>query len=278
MCHCVRWAVRISSLNFGKEDWIRAFASIQPDEREKVQKFVFKNEAISKLIGRLLIRNYCQIHSSTPWTELKLLRDSNDKPFMESSQMLKGPFSFNISHAGEFVILAGSCTKSVGCDVMPIHQSHNSYTWSGYINLMKRQFSQREFQSMQKISEMESKKKFIRYWCLKESFVKVLGTGIDHLGRLDFHLNSPNGTELFIDDQLQNEWNFEEYEIDSKHLAAVCFPKENLQFCDFRRPQNFQEFQLDQLLSDAKPLLPPVVGDLEWEKFNRKELRSWIRN
>ncbi len=74
---------------------------------------------------------------------------------------------FSLSHSGEFVMCAVS-DEDIGCDIQQISASH--------ISVAKRFFTEQE--QIQVSSANDPKAEFTRLWTLKESYVKMLGTGI----------------------------------------------------------------------------------------------------
>lgn len=56
----VRWAFRVSSWHPTEQEWLKAASYIQAEEKERIGKFVFRRDAKSSMIGRLLIRKFVQ--------------------------------------------------------------------------------------------------------------------------------------------------------------------------------------------------------------------------
>ena len=60
-----------------------------------------------------------------------------------------------------------------------------------FFRLMRRQLTANEWRHVEEASEEEDQmRRFYRFWCLKESYVKALGVGIGfEVGRLEFEIN-----------------------------------------------------------------------------------------
>jgi 4'-phosphopantetheinyl transferase len=56
----VRWAFRVGSWHPTEQEWLKAASYIQAEEKERIGKFVFRRDAKSSMIGRLLIRKFVQ--------------------------------------------------------------------------------------------------------------------------------------------------------------------------------------------------------------------------
>lgn len=66
--------------------------------------------------GRLLIRKAITECLNLPYKEIKLGRTEKGKPFLVN--LVQESFSFNVSHNGEFAVLAASRNGNIGIDVM----------------------------------------------------------------------------------------------------------------------------------------------------------------
>ena len=73
--------------------------------------------------GRLLLRKAISETLKMPYKDLKLARTEKGKPFISSAipNVFKN-FSFNVSHQGEFTVLATNLGGPIGVDVMNIER------------------------------------------------------------------------------------------------------------------------------------------------------------
>lgn len=85
-----------------------------------------------------------------------------------SDSPLTVPF-FNLSHSGDFVMLAISDTP-VGCDIERLHKAILSH----------HVFHKNELALLSSLPEGDARnREFLRLWTAKEAFLKAIGTGID---------------------------------------------------------------------------------------------------
>ncbi|XP_028417615.1 L-aminoadipate-semialdehyde dehydrogenase-phosphopantetheinyl transferase-like [Dendronephthya gigantea] len=191
----VRWAFCTKKWIPTKSEWLHALACIQDEERDRVMKFVYKKDAKSALIGRLLLKKVIVENTSIPYSAIKLGRTERGKPYLLHA---KESLNFNISHQGDFVVLAAESSRNVGVDVMKTEIKGNQ-TIPEFFHTMRRQFTPHEWQTIkQNPSDFKQLEMFMRHWCLKESYVKALGVGIGLLKKLqfmEFHI-APQSTEL----------------------------------------------------------------------------------
>jgi 4'-phosphopantetheinyl transferase len=186
------------------------------------RRFHFKDDAKLSMAGRLLIRKACSEVLDTPYDTLQLARTKAKKPFLATPNPTTHNyprFNFNLSHSGDYVVLAASVEHQIGVDVTDIRRP-NSATIPEFFTLMTPQFTPNEWKQIKAADggagaetgpetssirssvesmllslgirdseqlEHEQLHHFHRFWSLKESYIKAVGVGLQHdLQRLDF--------------------------------------------------------------------------------------------
>jgi phosphopantetheine--protein transferase-like protein len=146
--------------------------------------------------------------------------------------------------------------------------------------LMKRQFTQDEWMQIQSKDKGHQLAAFFRFWCLKESYVKGLGTGLGwELQRLSFVVKSEcttndivKDTQLYIDSELVSDWAFEETLLDCDRCVTTA-----LNYSQEQPPAlNFSLLTCESLLNSLHPLDNNCDDDEackdreEWLDFQQK--------
>lgn len=172
----------------------------------------------------------------------------------------------------------------IGVDVMKI-EYNGGKPLSEFFRLMTRNFSSDEWKHIKSFnSNTDMLHAFMRHWCLKESYVKNIGTGITvDLSKLNFITHTdqlaPNGrvvidTKLVASEQLLNNFIFEESLIDNEHCAAVALQSDS-SISEPHDPVAFQFVEFEQLIRNASPLTElddeycKEVLSKDTKKFNR---------
>lgn len=129
---------------------------------------------------------------------------------------------------------------------------------SEFFRLMTRNFSSDEWKHIKSYNSNVGKlEAFMRHWCLKESYVKNIGTGITvDLSKLNFITSTelkPNevvsDTRLEHNGQLLSNFIFEESLIGNEHCVAVALRNSPKQ-----EPVAFQLLEFQQLVENATAL------------------------
>ena len=241
-----RWAVPLDKINLNVHEWQKCLSCIQLEEQARVNKFVYKKDSISALIGRLLIRKFLHLVTGLPNNEIKVTRTEKGRPVYTDNPGIH----FNISHQGDYAILAGSTKHNVGVDVMKI-EYRSKKPLNEFFHTLRRQFHPEEWAY---IKECDSLSRFYRIWCLKEAYVKAVGVGIGFsLDRLRFKINSSLNccdTEVFIDGQKEADYIFEEVLFDN-HITCIA-----IECKETPGAEPYQMLGLSDLIDDLVPITP----------------------
>jgi 4'-phosphopantetheinyl transferase len=137
---------------------------ISRENREKCQRFKFKEDALRTLYGELMVRQFLHKQYSLKNEDINILKSDEGKPYIKGL-----PIHFNISHAGDFVVCAFS-RQEVGVDIEQINEVD--------LEIAKRFFCQSEYKDLLAQKKSDQLDYFYSLWTLKESYLKWLGSGM----------------------------------------------------------------------------------------------------
>lgn len=288
-----RWAFDFSSWRPSLSDLLKATSCIQPEEKERLSKFIFRDDFQASLIGRLLMRKFVRDTIKLPYDQIKFERDAKEKPHLSINQIYQHEHGgrlnnstlvdFNVSHQGCFAVLAG-CTVTlsdysksqimatsqapikIGVDVMKIEYTGGK-PLTEFFRLMNKNFSSNEWAYIMSMhTDSEQIEAFMRHWCLKESYVKNIGVGITiDLQKISFTIKTKqlscntvvNDTTLMVDGDEMTNWIFEESLLnDGTHCVAVslnCNDNNNGQRIE--ATTTFELLDFNKLMENSVPLL-----------------------
>ena len=235
---------------------------------------MFARDAKAALAGRLMIRKLVAEKLNIPWDHIRLQRTSKGKPILAKDTLNPYPnFNFNISHQGDYTVLAAEPELQVGIDIMK-----TSFPGRGsipeFFHIMKRKFTKKEWETIRSFNdEWTQLDMFYRHWALKESFIKAIGVGLGfEMQRLEFDVSPLNmdigqvykETCLILDGEEEKEWAFEESKIDEHHFVAVAVRKpdgsrhQNVSYQDDSKlsQRKFTILNFNDLVASAIPMTP----------------------
>ncbi|XP_019741430.1 L-aminoadipate-semialdehyde dehydrogenase-phosphopantetheinyl transferase isoform X1 [Hippocampus comes] len=280
----IRWAFRCGSWTPARADWLLAARCVQPEEKDRIGKFVFAKDAKSAMAGRLLLRRFVCERMNIPWAHIRLKRSPRGKPYLAAPLQVSPDsgaepqtWSFNISHQGDYAVLAAEKGVQVGVDIMKTVMP-GSNTVPEFFRVMTRQFTPYEWRVIKSAdSEQHQLAMFYRHWALKESFLKAIGTGLGfNLQRLEFHLSSEALTQarvlcqtrMHLDEEAEESWLFQESLLDADHHVAVALGHSTNPPSSLPPPTAFTLLTFPDLIASASPLTEEDPA--YWESFQTK--------
>ena len=299
-----RWAFNFKGWQPTEYEWCNAIMQLQEEERIRIGKFRYRDDAKSSLVGRLMIRRWSeQFLSAFSCTDniLTITRTEKGRPKLllspSQTQATKDMhFDFNVAHAGEFTVFAAeikdNTNVAVGVDVMPLTNRRTDQNIEEFLRLMKRQFTSDEWAQIRRTPPdydegfSDTLKNFYRFWCLKESFVKAEGSGLAwNLQRLSFNCPTVDlnivhvitDTRLAVDGTPLDKWQFQEHILNPNHCAAVAVNYEDIN-PKILNPTPFQFVNLQDLLkqdissNELNNYIDSEDRKKEWEIFISKEM------
>lgn len=284
----IRWAFDLFNWRPTLADLELATACIQLEEKERLSKFVFREDFDASIIGRLLMRHFIKLCvPELSYEAIHFGRDERGKPYLKNPTEKK--IEFNVSHHENYTVLAGTYSNeqspvdsSIGVDVMKLAYSGGKST-DEFFRLMHRTFTINEWNHIKAYSnEKRRVDAFMRHWCLKESYVKNIGIGITiNLQDLDFHVNENDlsktivrrDTKIFVKNVKKENWTFEESLLDDDYCVAVALNDVPKDYHDIPMESLlFETIDFNTLIDGARPLLDI---DTEYSKrILRKETKK----
>ncbi|CAH1438159.1 unnamed protein product [Lactuca virosa] len=220
-----RWLVNISQWNPTPNEFYIAMSVLPQEQHSSVTRFMKTEDQKRALVSRLL--QYALVHEvlEIPFEEIIIIRTPEGKPYLESHKnSMKFPnFNFNVSHHGDYVAIASEPICLVGLDIVCC-VNPGKETVSEFIHNFSSYFSSSEWEKIVNAgSDDHVLDVFFRNWCLKEAFVKALGTGVGYkLDYVEFQHKDWADIYVKVDGDTLKDWNFWLFELQGRHRVAVA--------------------------------------------------------
>ena len=159
------WYFDIESVS-NEIEYYKGFLS--SEEIAKADRFKFtKDKTISILArGALRILSGRYLHMSP--NTIKFKYGKYGKP----DYGLPVPVKFNVSHSGNFIVIAFVKNSQLGVDIELIRRDFN------VLDIAENFFSKMEIKTLHDVDKDDVFKAFYRCWTRKESFIKAKGSGL----------------------------------------------------------------------------------------------------
>lgn len=158
------WKINISDLE-DQLDYFESFLCF--DENQKASRFKFKDDQNRCIISRACLRILCGKYLSKIPKSIEFAYKEKGKPYIREAD-----FSFNVSHSKDIVLIGFSKFENLGIDV------EYNRDMNDFMSIAKNYFHEKECEILESVPKTLRKCFFLRYWTVKEAYVKALGEGL----------------------------------------------------------------------------------------------------
>jgi len=161
------------------------------DELTRQQRYVSEKSRHRELLTRVLVRTTLSRYEDVNVREWCFSVGEYGKPEIATS--LPTDLRFNLSHAGDYIVVAVTRCRDIGVDVEYIHRKTN------YMGIARRYFLAMEIADLSALSGESQRGRFYDYWTLKEAYLKGCGLGLMGVGtQFGFHLNQESSANMQV--------------------------------------------------------------------------------
>lgn len=194
------WGVRVPDLI---DQLDRLKAVLCEEELAKAGRFLRESDRESSLVARSVLRVLFSGYTGIPASEIHFQYLETGKPHVADSDI-----DFNVSHSGEWVVLAIGRNRNIGVDVEKIRREMD------VMSIASRYFTPEEAALIENAEDQHAL--FFHHWARKEAYIKACGSAL--FRELSTYA-VPN------DDGEKEGWFFQRLDAGSKYAAAVVTDK-----------------------------------------------------
>lgn len=169
-------------------------------EQEKAARFHRDSDRHSSIAARGALRVLLAGYTTLAATEITFQYSDNGKPYIDGSDI-----AFNVSHSGEWVVLALGRNRQIGVDIEKIKRELDVSA------IASRYFTSAEIKRIETAADQHAV--FFQLWARKEAYVKACGSTL-------FRELSSFAVPA-ADDGEKDGWFFHRLEAGSRYAAAV---------------------------------------------------------
>lgn len=163
--------IHVFLLNLEEFNYKEFLFCLSEEESERAARLKVEEKKKQFVVTRAVLRKLLSKSLSKVEEEIVFLYGQHKKPYIENKLNNKS-VEFNISHSGEYALIAITLDRKVGVDIEKINNDVD------YQSLSKRFFSEKENKELDKTDKEKKLDAFYRAWVRKESFIKAIGKGI----------------------------------------------------------------------------------------------------
>ncbi|VDL85205.1 unnamed protein product [Schistocephalus solidus] len=209
-----------------RDHLLHAFRCISGSDQNSAIRYSYQRDVKAYMIARLLILYVLRRHFLLDPVDVSIERTAEGRPHLPSQP----GFDFNVSHNGDYTVLAACTHGRVGVDVMRVELPPFGTSALKFLLKMKNIFAASEWNFlMSGVSDTDKMQRFFRLWCLKEAYVKALGVGLSmDLQTVEFQVSNATPICICADPA---RWTFEEHILGPNHTLAIAWNISGPQVC-----------------------------------------------
>jgi 4'-phosphopantetheinyl transferase len=206
--------------------WIARLPSAQPpeiatilshDERDRASRFHSMKDRARYVFAHAVLRNVLSRYVDHTPQDIQFARNPFGKPFVDETRGIAP--EFNLSHAGELVLVGVCDSQRVGIDVEEIRPMDD------VSSIAESHYTQQECAFIFGKPPEHRELAFFHCWTRKEAYVKALGKGLsiplnsfETLSQAGFGQSADSGS----DSPYNESWQLADLDVPEGYVAAVA--------------------------------------------------------
>jgi len=222
--------LRLVSLSCNAHELERLQGFLTEDELQRCTRLIDPERRDRAIAGRGLLRELLAGYLGEKPEELLLSEGEFGKLHL-SDHLESDSLSFNLSHAGNHLLLAVCVGCEVGVDLELVREDLD------FRPMAERYFSERERRELFSLPQEEQRAAFYRCWTRKEAYLKGTGTGFSQpANAFDVSLLPQHPPQLLEHRGAPAEverWSIRDIVLPGEYCGAVAMEGENLELKTF---------------------------------------------
>ena len=163
------WSIGLAHRVPNESDW----ATLSAGETDRARRFHFERDRTAYVLAHAAVRQILSEYSGVSPQQLEFVVGPAGKPSISPALNAAG-IEFNLSHSGEFALVAATGGAAVGVDIE--RWDHRVE----FLQLAEHYFSVREREALSALVQNPSEvmQGFFQAWSRKEAYLKATGAGI----------------------------------------------------------------------------------------------------
>ena len=189
------------------------------EEREKAARYVREADRKASILARGALRILLSAYSGERADEITFHYSENGKPSVvpqgsgsspdqEDAAGGRDPIGFNVSHSGNWVVLAFGRSRQVGVDLEEVRRDMD------VMSIASRYFAPEETERI--AAAADPHQLFFHHWARKEAYVKAAGSGL---------FRELSSFSVPVEDGEKDGWYFQRLEAGHSYASAVVTDK-----------------------------------------------------
>lgn len=191
---------------------------LSQDEHERAARFHFDRDRVRYVGAHQSLRRTLARYLHTAPADLSFAATRYGKPYLVGPE---GDFEFNLSHAGDYCLIAVARARRIGVDIEFLRPELAG------THIADHYFAAEEVAALRSLPPEEQLAAFYRCWTRKEAFVKARGEGLS-ISLMSFAVSLRPGEPAALlttrhDNAESKQWTLYDAPAPAGYLASLCY-------------------------------------------------------
>lgn len=219
--HVHIWLISFEKLASKYDDF---YSMLSSDEIERAHQFHFAKDRNSFVITRGALKTLISRYLSIKLDQISFQYNKYGKPALLIEDC---DFEFNVSHSGDYGLIAIGRNNALGVDIEEIKKDMD------LMEMAQQIFSDSEYQQLIQLPETERFQAFFSGWTRKEAYIKGDGKGLS-IPLKSFNVSLVHTEQPILlatnhDAQASNHWSIYDINTPENYAGALAIKAKNCQ-------------------------------------------------
>lgn len=218
------WCLRTEDVQTEFFDARKSCGWLPPDELKRAAKFRFRKDQDLFLTTRLLVRSVLSEYAPLGPEQWRFTQNAFGRPELTPDIAARSGLAglqFSLSRSGQLAVCAISRAGQVGIDVEDLQSKRDVTEIAASI------LSAQEHLDWERLPGGERNAGLLRYWVLKEAYVKARGIGLNlDVRKVSFPGPETGGIRLSLSEDIGDDplrWAFANFILFDRYIVAIAY-------------------------------------------------------
>lgn len=188
------------------------------EELDRARRFARRDDAARYIVGHARLRQWLGRHLGVAPRSVRFVENKHGKPMLDAPA--PSP-CFNLSHSGDWVLIAIDERHPIGVDVEAVRLN------MAQIDDFRGVLAPEEQHWLDRLPARERARAFARNWVRKEAYIKAIGEGMSRDLRSIAIVDAPDGRPCLLYDRnptpAGGTWQLVDLTVDDSHVACLAY-------------------------------------------------------
>ncbi len=215
------WKIACSDHLLSKTELDTLHALLLAEEADRASQFAHPQDRLHYTLGHTALRTLLSLYTGCPRERIHIASGTHGKPYWAAPPPYPS-VEFNLSHSGDWILLAFSLDHILGVDTEKIDSEKKLE------RMVQRFYHPCEIRKYQNTPECQKAPLFFCCWTIKEAYLKGLGEGLLHPTN-EFYVNLTGWEQpdtvytIYSNSDQPTAWRAQHIPVSEEYVGTIAY-------------------------------------------------------